>query len=103
VLTALGTMPGAEVQRRLAATTLNDRLSPAVRIRAAEQLALHIPRFGLVLEPAVVSHLTAEWETSGEPRLKAALAAVVGTLQPSSGLICERLLRLPAAPVPAGQ
>jgi hypothetical protein len=103
VLTALGTMPGAEVQRRLAATTLNDRLSPAVRIRAAEQLALHIPRFGLVLEPAVVSHLTAEWETSGEPRLKAALAAVVGTLQPSSGLIGERLLRLPAAPVPAGQ
>ncbi|HUQ72467.1 MAG TPA: hypothetical protein VM165_23265 [Planctomycetaceae bacterium] len=98
VLVALGSVPSADVQTKLAEAVLNDRLPMPVRIRAAEQLTTHIPRFGLLMEQGTVNRLTMTWEATDNAALKAALSGLVGMLKPNDGLVGERLLRLSLAP-----
>ena len=92
-LAALSSIPTAIVQSRLAEFATNPRLPAETRIAAATQLAAHITRFGLVLSAEEVDALSKTWQTDADANLKAALAAVMGTLKPSAGLIGERLRR----------
>jgi CheY-like chemotaxis protein len=93
VLAALSSIPTAKVQSRLAEFANNPRLLPATRITAATQLSAHITRFGMVLPAAEVDALTQTWQSTADVNLKAALAAVMGALKPSAGLVGERLRR----------
>uniref|UniRef100_A0A7C2K0I7 Response regulatory domain-containing protein n=1 Tax=Schlesneria paludicola TaxID=360056 RepID=A0A7C2K0I7_9PLAN len=97
-LMVLGTVPSAEVQSRLVDYVLGDRWPTETRVRAAQVLASHIPRFGLLLEQGTVARLTTAWEATDDPALKGALASVIGALRPNEGLVGERLLRLSLAP-----
>lgn len=100
VLATLATISTQSVQTRLAEFTLNDRLPKGTRLRAASTLANHIARFGLVLPSEEVKSLTQLWNDTSDVELQIALAGIMGTLKPSSGLIGERLRRvnLPGGP-----
>jgi hypothetical protein len=82
------------VQSRLAEFTLNARLPRVTRIQSANQLTAHITRFGLVLSGDEVRDLTQLWQTTTDEELQTALAGLMGTFRPSSGLIGERLQRV---------
>jgi hypothetical protein len=94
VLSALASIPTAKVQSRLADFALNTRLPKAVRLQATNQLSAHITRYGLVLTADEVDALAQLWGSTNDVELQAALAAVMGTLRPSAGLIGERLRRV---------
>ncbi len=94
VIVALGTIAKPTVQSRLMDFTLNARLPIETRTRAADQLAAHIQRYGLLLSNDEIRLVSAAQETDDSPVIQAALAPVVGTLQPNPGLAGQRLQQL---------
>ncbi len=94
LIVALGTIPNQRVQSRLADFTLNPRLSIETRTHAAEQLAAHIQRFGLLLSKGEIQLVNAAHTADESPVIQSALAPVLGTFQPNAGLAAERLQRL---------
>ncbi len=94
-LIALGGVGTAEAQRRLSEVTLNAQLPDAMRTNAALQLGQHIQRYGLLLSKPEVADLQAGWKLVETPRLKAAVAAVIGSMEPSSRVLSERLREFP--------
>ncbi len=94
LIVALGTIPNQRVQSRLADFTLNPRLSLETRAHAAEQLASHIQRFGLLLSKNEIQLVNAAHESDENAVIQSALAPVLGTFQPNPGLAGERLQRL---------
>lgn len=94
LIVALGTIPNQNVQSRLADFTLNPRLSIETRTHAAEQLAAHIQRFGLLLSKSEIQLVNAAHDADESSVIQSALAPVLGTFQPNPGLTAERLQRL---------
>lgn len=99
-LVALGHIGTASVQTALGEFALNNRLPPVTRRAAAGQLVSHIQRYGLLISADEAAALTAGWEQTADAEIKAALAAVVGSLKPNAGLVGERLRRLSIVPTP---
>ncbi len=100
VLVALGHIGTAKVQTALGEFVLSDRLPPETRGAAAGELVSHIQRYGLLISADEAAALTAGWEQAADADIKAALAAVVGSLKPNAGLVGERLRRLSISPTP---
>lgn len=94
-LIALGGVATADAQRRLSEVSLNAQLPDTMRTNAALQLGQHIQRYGLLLSKAEVEELQAGWKLAEAPRLKASLAVVIGSLQPSARVLSERLREFP--------
>lgn len=94
LIVALGTIPNDRIQSALTDLTLNSRLSLDIRTRAADQLAAHIQRFGLLLSKDEIRLVNAAHDTDESPVIQAVLAPVLGTFQPNAGLAGQRLQRL---------
>jgi len=94
-LIGLGGIGTVTAQQRLAEVALNPQMPEAMRIQAAQQLGQHIQRHGLLLTKAGVEDVLTGWKTADAPRLKAALAAVIGSLQPNARVLSERLREFP--------
>jgi CheY-like chemotaxis protein len=96
-------LPGPEAQRVLADAALDAKRPAAVRVAAASQLVRHIQANTPLLPSSFVNELMAvSAQPSTDPPLKAQLAVVLGSLNPSARVTGERLLRYqpvtPAAP-----
>jgi hypothetical protein len=89
-LIALAEIPGAEAQRRLADVLLDPGLPPDDRRRAGDQLVRSVQRFGPLLTANQERRL-ADAVASADPALRAAFAAVVGTLRPAPSASGSRL------------
>lgn len=92
-LLALHEIPSAESQRLLHAVATDDAATPELRINAADKLAMHIQRHGLLLADAQVAVLHQHLAAAQDPRMHAALSAVVGSLRPNAALVGERIQR----------
>ena len=91
-LSALGDIPGIGAQRGLADALLDPARPTPVRIGAAAQLSRSLQRFGPLVtaeqERLLVRSLD---DTADDPRLKNAIAAVIGALRPKSEQVGRRL------------
>ena len=95
---ALGGIGTRSAQRRLSDVALNKLTDPELRAIAANQLAFHIQKHGLLLTRDEVTTTQNEWQIASNPRVKSALASVIGTLQPNSTVVGERLRQFPVPP-----
>jgi hypothetical protein len=77
---AVGRLSGRDSQIDLASLTLDNARPIPLRLAAANNLALHIQRFGPVLPRIAVDALTKLAKESKEPELRGQVAAVVGVL-----------------------
>jgi len=100
-LTALGGIPTASAQLRLAETVIAPALDVPVRETAALQLAFHIQRFGVLIENAALDELRTAYTQAGDPALQTALAAVIGSLKPSEEAVSRALQDYPLPTAPA--
>ena len=98
-LVALGYIGTRPAQARLSDVSTNLQANPIVREVAADQLAMHIHRFGLLLDRDQAAAIHAAWDQAESPAVKSALAAVIGTLQPNGALVGERLQQFPIPPI----
>jgi hypothetical protein len=96
-LVAMSTIGSASVQGRLATTSLNPQLDESVRETAANQLAFHIQRFGVLMTQDQITDLHLGWKKVEQPAVKAALASVIGSLHPTTTIVGERLKRFAAS------
>lgn len=94
-LIALGGVGTTGAQQRLSEVAINPQLAEPMRINAALQLGQHIHRHGLLLTKMHVDDVHAGWKLAESPRLKAALASVMGSLRPGSEALGERLREFP--------
>jgi HEAT repeat protein len=98
---ALGSIGTAVAQELLADASVAPQNSDAVRKLAAEKLATHIKRHGLLLREQHLERLraaTAELGVGAD--VSTALHAVIGVLQPTPDEIGRRLLQFGAKPDP---
>lgn len=95
-LTGIGTVTS---QRRIMDVALNPQADDALRELAANQLAYHIQRYGLLLTRDSVIDVHEGWKNTDRPGVKTALASVIGSLKPNATIVGERLQRfvVPAA------
>ncbi len=94
---AMGDVPGADVQRGLAATFLDPSKPAPLRLSAAQQLAKHIRRFGPLLINDQEKRLLQALESEPDPALKDAVGAVIGALKPRPEAAGKRLQTIPGA------
>jgi CheY-like chemotaxis protein len=94
-LTALGSIPTATAQRRIADVALNTQVDPLLREAAAGQLAYHIQHHGLLLGRNDVIEVHDGWKRTDNPAVKSALASVIGSLKPNATIVGERLQQFP--------
>ena len=94
-LTALGSISTRSAQQRIANIALNSQMSEPIRETAANQLAFHIQRHGVLLTQDEVRDLQTGWKNTDNPRVKSALASVIGSLRPSAAVVGERLRVFP--------
>ncbi|GIW79415.1 MAG: hypothetical protein KatS3mg105_1222 [Gemmatales bacterium] len=88
---ALG-LPGRDPQRELAGIVLDKTLKPEKRTFAASQLNRHIQKYGILLTLEQIRALRALYDQVDEPRLKANVALVLGSLRPNTKRTGNRLL-----------
>jgi CheY-like chemotaxis protein len=89
---AAGSLAGPEMQRELAALVLNQNRQEPLRSKATRELCRHIQSFGLSLETVRIKNLEDLWATTVDPKLKASVALVLGSMRPSAALNGARLL-----------
>lgn len=99
-LVTLGSIGTAEVQKTLLVTAIASSLDEATRSLATSQLAYHIQRFGVLLKPADLTALKETYSTESNPEIRAALAVVIGTLNPPASAARNLLLSRPMSPAP---
>ena len=99
---ALGAIPRASVQKYLVEIALAPGADLPVRETAANQLAFHIQRYGVLVRNDSLKLLEAAWTNESEPAMKTALAAVIGSTRPADAAVRQELLAYPpsAEPVP---
>ena len=90
-LQALGEIPSAAAQKRIAEAALNTSLDVGFRESATIKLTFHIQRFGLLLDSEMIAKLKEMGMTTPEPVLQSAFASLAGTMKPNSRLIGDRL------------
>ena len=94
-LTALAAIGTRSAQRRFSEIALNTQAIEPVRETAANQLAFHIQRYGLLLSNDDVIELHSGWKSTTSPAVKSALATVIGSLKPNATIVGERLRQFP--------
>jgi CheY-like chemotaxis protein len=92
-IVAAGRLSGREAQIDLAALTLDNKRKPELRLAAAENLALHIQRFGAALTPATGDALVQLAASTSDPVFRGQVASVVGVLTPEGKTTGLRLQR----------
>ncbi|QDU38769.1 hypothetical protein Mal4_30990 [Maioricimonas rarisocia] len=97
---ALAAIPRPSVQKYLADIALAPGAELPVRETAANQLAFHVQRYGVLLQQSRLQSLEAAWKSETEPALKTALAAVIGSTHPDSDAVRQQLLSFPPSPQP---
>jgi hypothetical protein len=97
-LMALSAIPTTAVQQHFQQLAVGERLDPAIRTAAAQDLAMHIQQHGLLLTSAQVAQLESAWRSTQSPELATALAATIGSLNPNPKRVSDRLQR---ATIPA--
>ncbi|MBL6707137.1 MAG: HEAT repeat domain-containing protein [Planctomycetaceae bacterium] len=97
---ALGAIATATSQERLQEIAVSEARDEALRETAALQLAFHMQRYGILLSESRVQEVQLAWQSAPAGPLKTALAAVVGSLKPTSQRITELLQSLPAPAIP---
>ena len=95
---AMASIPTRSAQRRLMDVALNASAEPALRELAADQLAYHIQRHGLLLTNDEVINIHAMWKVTDVPSVKSAIANVIGSLKPNPTVVGERLRQFPIPP-----
>ncbi|MFG0336050.1 MAG: hypothetical protein ACF8TS_22045, partial [Maioricimonas sp. JB049] len=71
-----------------------------LRETAANQLAFHVQRYGILLQQSRLQSLNAAWKSESEPAIRTALAAVIGSTHPDSDAVRRQLLTYPPTPQP---
>jgi HEAT repeat protein len=97
-LTALAAIPTTAVQQHFEQLAVGERLDPAIRTAAAQDLAMHIQQHGLLLTEPQVAQVESAWRSAQSPELATALAATIGSLNPNPKRTSDRLQR---ATIPA--
>ncbi len=87
----VGRLSGRDAQIDLASLTLDDKRPVPLRLAAANNLALHIQRFGAVLPKVAIEALTKLASETKEPDLRGQVAAVVGVLSGEGKTTSTRL------------
>ena len=80
-LLALSAIPTAAVQRTLHGMAVGETLDVGMRRAAAQQLAFHIQRHGVLLTKEELHQLQQSWTAAGEQELANALASVLGAIR----------------------
>lgn len=97
---ALGSIATSSSQERLQEIATSEAREESLRETAALQLAFHIQRFGVLLSESRVQEVQLAWQGASAGQLRTALAAVVGSLKPTSQRVTELLQSLPAPAIP---
>ena len=97
---ALGAIATSTSQERLQEIATSEARDEALRETAALQLAFHMQRYGILLSESRVQEVQLAWQATPAGPLKTALAAVVGSLKPTSQRVTELLQSLPAPAIP---
>lgn len=101
LLPAINALPTIAAQKRIAEIASDSGQSSAVRLVATQQLRSHIRQYGLLISDTQVAELRAGWQQTTDKKLYSELSAVMGTLNPDTRLIGQRLKQVPNAPAPA--
>jgi hypothetical protein len=96
-LLGLSSIATESSQRTLLSSALLVQNSPETRRSAAYQLAYHIQKFGWLLNTQAAGELHDTHESTTDPEVATALAAVIGSLKPNSQLVGERLQNFESA------
>ncbi|HLJ96349.1 MAG TPA: hypothetical protein VKU02_24460 [Gemmataceae bacterium] len=88
---AAGPLPGPAPQRELANLLLEQSRPEGLRSAAAIELCRHIQQFGLTLSAEQIHGIENLYANIQEPKLKANVALVVGSLHPDARRTGERL------------
>lgn len=104
-LVAMSSIPTGAAQTRLADLVANPNTPEELRIRGAQQLAFHMQRFGLKLPSdriKIMKQTAQSVQQSGPPEFSTAMSSVLGSMQPSSTQVVDRLraFKLPPTPIP---
>ena len=83
-LIALGAIPTAGVQNRLAEAAMNANYPVSKRVLAGSLVAAHIRRHQSTLSDDVRNQLVTAWDAETDPALRAALASSIGAQGPNS-------------------
>ncbi|MGD9854634.1 MAG: HEAT repeat domain-containing protein [Planctomycetaceae bacterium] len=99
---ALGAIGRQSVQQRFVDLILAPAIDAGLRAAAAAELAAHIRRHGRLLREDAIIALTGAWNSTAEPEVRSAVAAVLGTLQLTPQAVFNNLrdYPLPEAPQP---
>jgi CheY-like chemotaxis protein len=100
---ALGYLPSAENQARLAFAVLDDSVSMPVRLAACNALTRNTQRGGKALDRSTTARLVNLFEGTNDRELRTALARLVGSFGPDGAAVAQRILRyrpLVASPAP---
>lgn len=97
---ALGSIATATAQERLQEVATSEARDETLRETAALQLAFHMQRYGILLSESRIQEVQLAWQAAPAGSLKTALAAVVGSLKPTSQRVTELLQSLPAPAIP---
>ena len=98
---AMRGLPGKVPQRELAAIVLTKDTPPEIRNAAALELSRHIQKYGLQLDRGQIKGLVDLFQTADEPKFKANVALVVGSMQPTNTKTGVRLQGYVPPPAPA--
>lgn len=103
-LIALGSIGRSSVQSRLADVGLSEGQGTEIRLTAVVQLAVHIQKFGALLDNDRRRQIEQALRSEQDPDLQTAWSAVVGALKPGVPAVGAELLKqpLPAQPLQQG-
>ena len=94
-MVALASIGTGSAQRRLSDIAINPEGTVSLRESAANQLAYHIQKFGLLLKQDQVVNVHSGWKSAENPVVKSALAGVIGSMKPDATIVGERLREFP--------
>lgn len=100
-LTALGAVPTREAQDIIVNVVLSRMEDLSNRVYATRVLTRHMQEYGVLLDDRDIADLKEAWEGETDPEMQTALAILVGSLQPNSPKVTERLERHVIPPAPA--
>lgn len=94
-------VPTAGAQRALAGVALDPNRPGELRSLAAVELTRHLQQHGNMLAPAQVNNLLTQFDGLTDPKVKANVALVLGSLRPNARATGERLQRYVPSFAPA--
>lgn len=97
---ALGAVATSTSQQRLMEIAVTDARDPGLRESAALQLAFHIQKYGVLLSRQEVLEVRQAWQEASSPAIRTALAAVVGSFEPTAPRVLDLLKGLPDPAIP---